>query len=133
MPTVIFDTVEEASNVMEQLPPEARAPNSGFAAKELDNGKWELTVPNQWLGAVRNADPDRAPPPPPRTVPKSLVMARLTDAGKIHDAFTALMDDPALFVKWFSPDVQVVNSNDQDTIAFLNSLNVDPDAILATP
>jgi hypothetical protein len=133
MPTVIFDTFEEVDNVRLQMPPEALAPDSGFMSKQLDDGRYELTVPNQWLGAVRNADPDRAPPPPPRTVPKSLVMARLTDAGKIHDAFTALMDDPALFVKWFSPDIQVVNSNDQDTIAFLNSLNVDPDAILATP
>jgi hypothetical protein len=133
MPTIKFDTLEEINNVREQLPPEARAPNSGFGAKQLDDGKYELTVPNQWVGAVNNADPERAPPSPTRTVPKSLVMSRLVEAGKIDEAFTALMSEPALFARWFSPDRQVVNSDDPDTIAFLESLGVDPDAILATP
>lgn len=131
MPTVKFDTLDEANNVMEQLPPEARDPISGFAARELADGKYELTVPNHWAGAVKSADPDRKPPEPVRTVPKSLVMDRLTAAGKIHDAFTALIAEPALFARWFAPDRQVVNSNDQDTIAFIEALGEDPDAILA--
>lgn len=133
MPVFKFDTVEEASNVRLQLPPEALAPDSGFVAKQLDDGKYELTVPNQWAGAIRNADPERGPAPPQRTVPKSLVMTRLTDAGKINAAFTALMAKPELFARWFAADRPHVNANDPDTIAFLTALGVDPDAILATP
>src|SRR3954469_4860957 len=133
MPTVIFDTFEEVDNVRLQLPPETLAPNSGFMSRQLDDGRYELTVPNQWLGAVNNADPERSPPTPPRTVPKSLVMDRLTEAGKADEALTALMADPALFVQWFSPDKQVVDSNDPDTIAFIEALEEDPDAILAIP
>jgi hypothetical protein len=133
MPTINFDTIEELNNVRLQLPPEALDANSGFAAKQLEDGTYELIVPNQWAGAVRNADPERAPPAPQRTVPKSLVMSRLIEAGRIDDAFTALMADPALFARWFSPDRQVVNSNDPDTIAFIEALGEDPDAILAVP
>lgn len=133
MPTVIFDTVDEASNVMEQLPPDARSPTSGFAARQLDDGKYELTVPNQWLGAVNRADPNRTPPPPPRTVPKSVVMERLALAGKADGAFAALMGNPVFFTRWFSPDIPTVDSNDPGMIAFLESLDVDPDAILAAP
>lgn len=133
MPTVKFKTIDQVNNVRLQLPPETLAADSGFAAKQLEDGTYELTVPNQWAGAVKKADPDRSPPAPPRTVPKSLVMDRLTEAGKINAAFTTLMAKPELFTRWFSPDRQVVTSDDPDTIAFLKSLNVDPDAILATP
>jgi hypothetical protein len=133
MAIIKFDSIEKVNNVMLQLPPETRAPDSGFAAKELEDGTYELTVPNQWAGAVRGADPDRAPPAPPRTVPKSLVMDRLAQAGKADGAFAALMGDPVFFTRWFSPDRPTVDSNDQGTIAFLAALGVDPDAILATP
>jgi hypothetical protein len=133
MPTVIYDTIDEVNNVMEQLPPEARAPTSGFMAKQLEDGTYELTVPNQWMGAVNAADPERPPPVPPRTVPKSLIISRLAEAGKSSEAFTALTSDPALFLTWFSADKPVVNSNDPDTIAFLEMLDVDPDTILAAP
>lgn len=133
MPIFKFPSFVEVNNILEQLPPEAIGPDSGFSSRPLDDGSYELIVPNQWAGAVKKADPGQAPPPPTRTVPKSLVMSRLVDAGKIGEAFTALMGEPALFARWFSPDRQVVNSNDPDTIAFLKSLGVDPDAILATP
>lgn len=133
MPIVKFNTIEEINNVRLQLPPETLAADSGFGAKQIDDGTYELTVPTQWAGAVRKADPKRKPPPPPRTVPKSLVMDRLIEAGKMNEAFSAFMADPALFARWFSPDRQVVNSDDVDIVSFLKSLNVDPDAILATP
>lgn len=133
MTGIKFDTVDELNNVMEQLPPETRELDSGFVAKQLEDGKYELTVPTKWAGAVRNADPKRPPLPERRAVPKSLVISRLVDAGKINEAFTALMDDPALFARWFSPDRHAVNSDDPDTIAFLEALDVDPDAILAIP
>lgn len=133
MPKTTFNSLDEANNVMEQLPPEARRPDSGFASFPLDGGKYELSYPPQWVGAIKRADPSRKPPPPPRAVPKSLVMDRLADAGKADGAFAALMRDPAFFTRWFSPDRPTVESNDPDTIAFLKSLEVDPDAILATP
>lgn len=133
MPKTTFDSIDEVNNVLEQLPSEARGPDSGFVAFPLEGGKYELSYPPQWAGAVKRADPDRKPPDPVRAIPKSLVMTRLIEAGKIHDAFTSLIAQPELFVRWFASDRPHVNANDPDTIAFLKSLDVDPDAILATP
>lgn len=131
MPKTTFNSIDEANNVMEQLPPEARGSDSGFVAFPLEGGKYELSYPHQWAGAVKRADPSRKPPPPTRAVSKSLVMTRLVDAGKIDEAFDALWANRPFFMRWFTPGSPTVDSNDPDTIAFLKSLDVDPDAILA--
>ncbi|MET2828940.1 hypothetical protein [Mesorhizobium shangrilense] len=68
--------------------------------------------------------------PPPVTVLKSTVMARLTDA-QMASAYAILTGEPKLFGKWFAPDRPVVNCNDPDAISFVNALGLDPAVILA--
>lgn len=117
---------------MAQLPEEARSVNAGFLMADTGNGL-EMTVPDQWENVVKQADKAKPAPAPIMVIPKSLVMTRLTDAGKIDDAFRALLAKPALFARWFAPDRSGVNQNDPDTVLFIKQLGLDPDAILARP
>lgn len=66
-----------------------------------------------------------------RTVRKSVVMARVTAAGKIAQGYAALQANPSLFGRWFAPDRPVVNSADPDTIAFLEALGLNAQDMLA--
>ncbi|RWD69590.1 hypothetical protein [Mesorhizobium sp.] len=76
--------------------------------------------------------PAYAPPAPSRpTVPKSTVMARVTAAGKMAAAQSALWAEPDQFAKWFAPDQPSVNCDDQATVAFISALGLDPAVILA--
>jgi hypothetical protein len=64
-------------------------------------------------------------------VRKSIVQERLTDAGKMGEAYALLTTMPDKFGRWFAPDRPHVYSDDPDSIAFLNALDLDPDVILA--
>jgi hypothetical protein len=46
------------------------------------------------------------------TVPKSVVMIRIVETGKMAQAFAMLMAKPESFAKWFAPDRPVVNCDD---------------------
>jgi hypothetical protein len=127
-----FKDLTEVNNVMAQLPAEARAAAAGLLLADIGTG-YEMTIPDQWENVVKQADKAKPEPAPTMVIPKSLVMTRLTDAGKIDDALKALLAKPALFARWFSPDRQGVNQNDPDTILFIKQLGLDPDAILARP
>jgi hypothetical protein len=130
--TFKFKDLQEVNNVMAQLPVEARSITTTLLLNDTGNG-YEMTVPDQLENVIKQADKAKPAPAPTMVIPKSLVMTRLTDAGKIDDALKALLAKPALFARWFAPDRQGVNQNDPDTILFIKQLGLDPDAILARP
>lgn len=130
--TFKFKDLQEVNNVMAQLPEEARSITTTLLLNDTGNG-YEMTVPDQLENVVKQADKAKPAPTPIMVIPKSLVMTRLTEAGKIDDAFRALMAKPALFARWFAPDRSGVNQNDPDTVLFIQQLGLDPEAILARP
>jgi hypothetical protein len=130
--TFKFKDLQEVNNVMAQLPAEARSITTTLLLNDTGNG-YEMTVPDQLENVIKQADKAKPAPAATMVIPKSLVMTRLTDAGKIDDALKALLAKPALFARWFAPDRQGVNQNDPDTILFIKQLGLDPDAILARP
>lgn len=74
---------------------------------------------------------DRAPHPPKRTVPKSMIIARLIAAGKIGDARAALDADAATYARWWAPDRPAINHDDPDALALLAAIGADPETIMA--
>lgn len=73
-------------------------------------------------------DPEKRPR---ALLPKSLVTQRIIDAGKIAQAVTALMSQPALFARWVAPDHGQVYADDPDAVALITALGLDPDEVLA--
>lgn len=73
----------------------------------------------------------RAPHPPKRTVPKSVVVSRLIAAGMIVAAKAALEADPAAWARWVAPDRPVINHDDPDALALFAAIGADPEAIMA--
>lgn len=71
------------------------------------------------------------PPPPRRTILKSLVTARLIAAGKIGAAYQALNADPSAFARWFAPDHGEVYADDSDALALLAAIGADAEVIMA--
>lgn len=66
-----------------------------------------------------------------RKVPKSLVVQRLTEAGKIGLAKAALESDPAAFARWFAPGHTYVFADDPDALALLAAIGANADSIMA--
>lgn len=91
-------------------------------------------------GALVNYTPP-APPPQPYAVSKLLVVARLTEVGKLRAAYTALKleapmselsdDELALRETWLAA-TEVINT-DQRARLLLQAIGADVDAILAPP
>jgi hypothetical protein len=72
-----------------------------------------------------------APPAVRRTVLKSVVQARIIDAGKMGQAYAALTSNPIYFARWFAPDRPAVFSDDPDAVGLVKALGLDPAVILA--
>lgn len=73
-----------------------------------------------------------APPPVRRLVPKSLIIARLTDQQIAAGA--ALLDQPAnarLRARWYAADRPGVYADDADSRLMFQAIGADPDAVLA--
>lgn len=68
---------------------------------------------------------------PNRIIPKSVIVSRLIEAGKIGAAKAALDANPAAFARWFASDRPAINHDDPDALALLNAIGADPDVILA--
>jgi hypothetical protein len=66
-----------------------------------------------------------------RMVRKSVVQARLIEAGKMNAAYAALTSNSAHYARWFAPDHPEVYADDPDAIALLQAIGADPEAILA--
>lgn len=104
-----------------------RAVNPGYVAQDGE----VLFADYATDAELSEAFPGYAPPePPPPTVLKSTVMARLT-AAQMASAFSMLTANPVLFARWFAPDKPYVNCTDPDAIAFVTALKLDPAVILA--
>lgn len=128
-----YATMDELNGVIAQLSEAARRPESGRHVEPAEDGNgWIMFVADEFVEEVDAADPT-IPEPDRRPIAKSLVMARLSAASKLDAAFAALMAKPDLFARWFAPDRGFVNSDDPDTIGFLQQLGVDPIAMLAPP
>ncbi|TIX84917.1 MAG: hypothetical protein E5V27_04640 [Mesorhizobium sp.] len=72
-----------------------------------------------------------ARPPTRAMVLKSVVQARIIEAGKMAAAYAALTQNPIYFARWFAPDRPEVYCDDSDAIQLVTALGLDPDAILA--
>jgi hypothetical protein len=90
---------------------------------------WSLAVEDGVI--VLNATFEAASPPARRTIPKSLVQARLIDTGKMDAVFAALLSSPANFAKWFAPDWPNVFADDAAMLAVLTAVGADIETITA--
>lgn len=100
----------------------------GATPEDIAAGVEPVVMPSE---ADLRAALAEVPPAQRREVRKSVVMARAAVAGKVDEGYLALTQSPVLFARWFAPDRPVVYSDDPDTIAFLTSLGLDADAMLA--
>ncbi|MES0049241.1 hypothetical protein [Mesorhizobium sp. M0053] len=71
-----------------------------------------------------------APPAMRQMVLKSVVQARIIDAGKMPEAYAALTGNPIYFARWFAPDHPAVYSDDPDVVNLVRALGLDPNVIL---
>lgn len=71
-------------------------------------------------------------PPGRQQVLKSVVQARIIEAGKMPAAYAALTENPVYFARWFAPDHPAVNCDDPDAVALVAALGLDPAEILAS-
>lgn len=73
-------------------------------------------------GIVRAEVPDPEPPPPRRTIPKSVVQARVNERGKWADVaallFTAGLPN-IYYARWFAPDWPNVYFDDEGLLLIL--------------
>lgn len=67
-----------------------------------------------------------------RKVRKSLVQARLIEAGLMNAAYAALIANPISFARWFAPDQPEVHADDPDALALLAAIGADATPIMAT-
>lgn len=84
-----------------------------------DNGRPRLSRTLETRPAVR------------RGVLKSVVQARIIDAGKMAEAYAALTTNPVYFAKWFAPDHPAVYCDDPDAVGLIQTLGLDPAQVLA--
>lgn len=66
-----------------------------------------------------------------RLVPKSTIVDRLNDAGKLSDASKALNADLYARERWYAPDKPGVYADDAEVLALLKVIGADPAVILA--
>lgn len=66
-----------------------------------------------------------------RKIRKSVVQARLIEAGKMNAAYAALTQMPSAFARWFAPDRPEVYADDPDALALLQAIGADAETIMA--
>lgn len=66
-----------------------------------------------------------------RKIRKSVVQARLIEAGKMDAAYEALTKMPSAFARWFASDRPEVFADDPDAIALLQAIGADAKTIMA--
>jgi len=69
--------------------------------------------------------------PPRKMVLKSVVQARIIDAGKMPAAYVVLTQNPVYFARWFAPDHPQVYCDDPDAVSLVWALGLEPSVILA--
>lgn len=66
-----------------------------------------------------------------RKIRKSVVQARLIDAGLMDAAKAALESNSTYFARWFAPDQPEVYADDPDALALLAAIWADPEEVMA--
>jgi hypothetical protein len=69
--------------------------------------------------------------PERKLIPKSVIVQRLIDAGKIEAADTALESDKAAKARWNAADHPAIWSDDPEALALLQAIGADPAVIMA--
>lgn len=103
----------------------------GFADAEPPAGAIEVPFAPEDARQVWDRSAWSAAPPARRTVAKSVVMIRITEKGKMAQAYAMLTANPENFAKWFAPDRSVVYCDDPEAVAVVRALDLDPAVILA--
>ena len=119
--TAIIDPAGNVINIVPDQRPDLPTQYPGCSQLADDSAQ----VGWQWDGGSFLA------PPSARKVPKSLIVQRLIDAGKIAAANAALEADPAKKARWYAADHPAIHADDPEAIAFLQAIGADPVAILA--
>jgi len=71
-------------------------------------------------------------PPARPMVAKSVVQARIIEAGRMGEAYAALTANPVYFARWFAPDHPAVYCDDADAVGLVTALGLDPGVILSS-
>lgn len=66
-----------------------------------------------------------------RMVRKSVITARLIDAGKMEAAYAALTSNADNFGRWIASDRPAIYHDDPDALALLQAIGADPAVIMA--
>lgn len=69
--------------------------------------------------------------PERRKVPKSVIVHRLIDLGKIEAAHDALEADKAAKARWYAADRPAIYHDDPEALELLEAIGADPEVILA--
>lgn len=89
----------------------------------------------EWTPEVRAAFIAETTKPEPedgkRLVPKSVIVSRLIETGKIAAAYQALNSRPEYWARWVASDWPAINHDDPDALALLTAIGADPTVILA--
>ena len=99
-----------------------------MALTRIVNGRPVEMTPKQEADFLKS---QQSLTPPSRYIPKSVVVQRLIEAGKIDDAYVALSQNPSALARWFSPDQAAIPADSPEAIALLESIGADPAVILA--
>lgn len=102
----------------------------GFDGAEPPEGAIEVPgapedARQTWQGQAWSAVPSER-----QMVAKSLVQARIIEAGKMGDAKAMLDANPVYFARWFAPDHPAVYCDDEDAMGLVLTLGLDPADIL---
>ena len=103
----------------------------GFDGAEPPAGAVEVSEAPDDARQVWDGKAWSAAPVMRRMVLKSVVQARIIDAGKMSQAYAALTGNPVYFARWFAPDRPEVYCDDPDAMLLVKALGLDPAAILA--
>ncbi|TJW57453.1 MAG: hypothetical protein E5X59_01230 [Mesorhizobium sp.] len=103
----------------------------GFDGAKPPNGAIEVPDAPQDASQTWDGHAWGAVPVVRQKVLKSVVQARIIEAGKMPEAYAALTQNPVYFARWFAPDRPEVYCDDPDAVSLLQALGLDPDAILA--
>jgi len=96
----------------------------GYAEEPLEDVQPDLVAFDAKMAAAMA-------PSARRLVPKSLIIARLQEAGKLAAASAAINVDLYVRERWYAPDRPAIYADDPEALALLTAIGADPKVILA--
>lgn len=95
-----------------------------------EDGKYAVAsgpvyVKGRWVQGWKLEDAPR------RMVRKSIITARLIEAGKMAAAYAALTSNPDNFARWIAADRPAIYADDPDALALLNAIGADVKTVMA--